>query len=286
MIAITAATGQFGRLVIEKLLEKGLPPSSLAAIVRNPAKAGELSARGIQVRQADYTDRETLTAAFGDVQRLLLISSSEVGQRVAQHGNVIEAAKQAGMKELLYTSVLHADTSSLILAEEHLATERLIAESGLPSVILRNGWYSENYTASIPAALSNGALVGSAGDGRIASAARADYAEAAAVLLAKSTFDAGQVLELAGDESYTLSDLAAEISRQVGKTIPYRDLPEADYRAILLSSGLPEPVAALLARCDVDASHGALFDGGRQLSRLIGRPSTPLAVSVKNALQG
>lgn len=286
MIAITAATGQLGRLVFEKLLEKDLPPSSLVAIVRNPAKAGELSTRGVQVRHADYTDRETLTTAFGDVRRLLLISSSEVGQRVVQHGNVIEAAKQAGVKELLYTSVLHADTSPLILAEEHLATERLIAESGLPSVILRNGWYSENYTASIPAALSNGALVGSAGDGRIASAARADYAEAAAVLLAKSTFDAGQVLELAGDGSYTLSDLAAEISRQVGKTIPYRDLPEADYRAILLSAGLPEPVAALLARFDVDASRGALFDDGRQLSRLIGRSSTPLAASVKKALQG
>lgn len=286
MIAITAATGQLGRLVIEKLLEKGLPPSSLAAIVRNSAKAGELSARGVPVRQADYTDRETLTAAFGGVQRLLFISSSEVGQRVAQHGNVIEAAKQAGVKEILYTSMLHADTSPLILAEEHLATERLIAESGLPSMILRNGWYSENYTASIPAALSNGALVGSAGAGRIASAARADYAEAAAVLLAKSTFEAGQVLELAGDESYTLSDLAAEISRQAGKTIPYRNLPEADYRAALLSAGLPEPVAALLARFDADASRGALFEDGRQLSRLIGRPSTPLAVSVKNALQG
>lgn len=284
MIALTGATGQLGRLVIEHLLRMQVDPSSIVAIVRNPAKAHDLAATGITVRQASYDDGNALTAALKDVRRLLLISSSELGQRTAQHAHIISAATHAGTPEIIYTSLLHADSSPLNLAEEHLATEALIAASGLAFTILRNGWYTENYTASIPAALAHGALVGSAGDGHIASAARTDYAEAAALVLARQEPLTGTTHELAGDDDFTLTQFAAEISRQSGKPISYHNLPEADYRAILLSAGLPEPLAAGLASWDVGASQGALFDNNRQLSHLIGRPTTPFTDSIKTTL--
>ncbi|MEK7949914.1 SDR family oxidoreductase [Luteolibacter soli] len=282
MIAITGATGQLGRLVIDHLLNR-LRPDQVVALVRDPVKATDLAGLGITVRQADYDDPATLEAALSGVEKLLLISSNEVGKRLSQHRNVIDAAKAAGVKFLTYTSVLHADRSLLGLADEHRQTEDYLSASGLPFALLRNGWYTENYTASIPSALAHGALVGGAGSGRISSAARADYAEAAAVVLA-SPVEPGQIFELAGDEAYTLAGLAAELSRQSGKEIPYRDLPEADYREFLLKAGLPEHFAALLADSDAAASRGALFDDDRQLGTLLGRPTTPLSESVRLAL--
>ncbi|MBL8830558.1 MAG: SDR family oxidoreductase [Planctomycetaceae bacterium] len=283
MIAVTGATGQLGSLVIEHLLKR-VPATSVVAIVRNLAKAADLADRGISVRQANYTDPDAFEKALAGVDKLLLVSSSEVGQRAAQHRNVITAAKRAGVKLLVYTSLLRADTSSLDLAPEHVETEAMIKTSGLPYIILRNGWYTENYTASIPGAIAHGAFLGSAGKGRIASAARQDYAEAAAVVLVNPQLP-GQVIELAGDTAYTLADLAAEISRQTGKTVPYRDLPSAEYRAVLLQAGLPEGLASGIASWDASAANDALFNEGRQLSRLIGRPTTPLAESVRVALQ-
>ncbi|WP_367872873.1 SDR family oxidoreductase [Luteolibacter sp. Populi] len=284
MIAITGATGQLGRLVIAELL-KSTPAGSLVAIVRDPAKAADFTASGVVVRQADYADRASLEAAFAGVAKLLLISSNELGSRATQHANAIAAAKTAGVSLLAYTSVLHADRSPLGLAAEHLETEQILAASGLPYAILRNGWYTENYTGSIPAALAHGVLAGSAGAGRISSAARQDYAEAAAKVLTGSAGTA-RIYELAGDESYTLADLAAEISKQSGKTVPYQDLPEADYAALLLKAGLPSPVAGLIASSDRSAAEGALFDDSRELSKLIARPTTPLAESVRQALLG
>jgi NAD(P)H dehydrogenase (quinone) len=282
LIAVTGATGQLGRLVVDHLLKK-VPASSVVAIVRNPSKASDFASRGISVRQADYTDQGALEKALAGVEKLLLVSSSEIGQRAVQHRNVISAAKRAGVKFLVYTSLLHANASSLDLAPEHLETEAVIKASGLPYVILRNGWYTENYTVSVPGAVAQGAFVGSAGKGRIASAARNDYAEAAVAALVNPP-QAAQVIELAGDTAYTLAELAAEISRQTGKTIPYRDLPAAEYRNLLLKAGLPEGLASGLASWDASAAHGALFDESRQLSRLIGRPTTPLAESVRAAL--
>lgn len=284
MIAITGATGQLGRLVIQNLL-KTVPAAQIVAAVRSPDKAADLAALGVQVRQADYAQPATLDAAFQGVDKLLLISSSEVGQRAPQHAAVIAAAQKAGVKLLAYTSILRADTSPLGLAAEHKETEAMLRASGLPHVLLRNGWYTENYAASVPAALQYGAVMGSAKDGRIASAARADYAAAAAAVLTQDG-QAGQVYELAGDTAYTLSELAAEIATQSGKPVVYNDLPEAAYAAALVQVGLPEGFAALLADSDVGASKGGLFDDGRQLSRLIGRPTTPLAEVVKAALAG
>ena len=278
MIVITGATGQLGQLVIKALLKK-IPASGIVAAVRNVEKARDIAALGVQVRHADYTQPASWDAALKGADKVLLISSSEIGQRAKQHRSVIDAAKRAGVKLLAYTSVLRADTSPLGLAAEHKETEAAIRASGVPFVLLRHGGYTENYTAGIPNALAHGTVYGCAGEGRIASATRADYAEAdVAVLTAEN--QAGKIYELAGDTSYTLTELAAEISRQSGKNISYVNLPEADYKKALLGAGLPEFVADLLANSDTGASKGGLFDDSRQLSKLIGKPTTPLAKAV------
>lgn len=277
-VAITGATGQLGRLTIAKL-KTLLPAGQIAALARSPEKAD----LGVETRAFDYDRPETLAPALAGVERLLLISSSEVGKRAPQHRAVIEAAKAAGVGEIVYTSLLHADRSPLSLAADHVETEAALAESGIPHTILRNGWYAENYTGSIPSALQHGALIGAAGAGRVSGAARADYAEAAARVLAEGGH-AGQTYELAADDAWTLADLAAEISRQSGRDIPYVDLPEAEYAAALVKAGLPEGLAAAIAGWDAGAAQGALFDDGRALSGLIGRPTTPLADVVRAAL--
>ncbi|QEM67578.1 SDR family oxidoreductase [Geobacter sp. FeAm09] len=282
MIVVTGATGQLGRLVIAALLKK-VPAGEIVAAVRNVDKARDIAALGVQVRQADYSQPAAWDGALKGADKLLLISSSEVGQRASQHRTVIDAAKRAGVKFIAYTSLLHADTSVLGLAAEHRETEAMLAASGIPFALLRNGWYTENYTAGVPAALSLGAVYGCAGDGRISSAARADYAAAAAAVLTADG-QAGRVYELAGDTAYTLTELAAEISRQSGKNIGYVNLAEADYKGALLKAGLPEPIAELLANSDSGAATGALFDDGGQLGRLIGRATTPLATTVGAAL--
>ncbi len=284
MIVVTGASGQLGRLVIQSLLRRQVPAGQIVAAVRTPAKAADLAALGVQVREADYTRPDTLDAALAGADRVLLISSNEVGQRASQHQNVIDAARRAGVKLLAYTSLLRADTSPLGLAAEHVATEAALKASGVPHVLLRNGWYTENYLASVAPALQHGALIGSAGEGRIASAARADYADAAAAAL-NLPDPAGRVYELAGDTAYTLAEFAAELSRQSGKTVPYVNLPEAEYATALVGAGLPEGFAALLADSDAGASRGALFDDGHQLSALIGRPTTPLSKLMAVALK-
>ncbi|EGT0650625.1 SDR family oxidoreductase [Citrobacter braakii] len=279
MIAITGATGQLGQHVIETLL-KTVPASQIVAIVRNPAKATALSQQGITVRQADYSDEAAFTTALQGIDKLLLISSSEVGQRAPQHRNVINAAKAAHVKFIAYTSLLHADRSPLGLADEHVATEKMLAESGIAYALLRNGWYTENYLASAPAALEHGVFIGAAGEGKIASATRADYAAAAARVISEDGH-AGKIYELAGDAGWTLSQLAAELAKQSGKKVVYQNLNEADFAAALKGVGLPAGLADMLADSDVGASKGGLFDDSHTLSKLIGRPTTSLADSVK-----
>jgi NAD(P)H dehydrogenase (quinone) len=269
-------------LVITALLKK-VPASSIVAAVRNVEKAKDIAALGVQVRAADYNQPLAWDAALKGADKVLLISSSEVGPRAKQHRSVIDAAKRAGIKLLVYTSILHADTSPLGLATEHKETEAMIRASGVPFTLLRNSWYTENYTTSIPSILAQGAMYGCAGEGRTASAARADYAEAAAVVLTAEN-QAGRVYELAGDTAYTRAELAAEISRRSGKNIGYVNLPEAEYKNVLLKAGLPEPYAALLADSDTGISKGGLFDNGHQLSKLIGRPTTSLAASAETVL--
>lgn len=279
-IAVTGATGHLGRLIIEKLKAK-VPADGIVALARTPEKAADL---GVETRPFDYSKPETLTPALRGVDTLMLVSSSEVGKRAVHHRNVIDAAKKAGVHRIVYTSLLHAGTSLLNLAEEHRQTEADLKASGIPYTILRNGWYAENYTGSIPGAVAGGAFLGSAGEGRISAAPRADFAEAAVAALTGTGHD-GKTYELAGDAAWTLSDLAAEISRQVGRAIPYRDMPAADYAAALAGLGLPAPLAQAIASWDADASRGALFHDGKDLSRLIGRPTTPLSTSVAEALK-
>ena len=278
-IGITGATGQLGQLVVGKLKEK-VSAESIVALVRNTERAAEL---GVEARAFDYSKPESLVASLVGIDKLLLISGNDLGQRLPQHLAVIAAAKEAGVKQFVYTSILHADTSSLGLAGEHLATEAALKASGLAYTILRNGWYTENYVGSAKGAIGAGAFIGCAGAGKIASAVRADYAEAAAVVLAGEGSE-NKTYELAGDTAYTLTELAAEISRQAGKTIPYNNLTETQYADILKSFGLPDGLAEMLADSDTGASKGGLFDDSHVLSTLIGRSTTPLATVLAEAI--
>ncbi|GGM97124.1 NAD(P)-dependent oxidoreductase [Terrabacter tumescens] len=284
-LLVTGASGQLGRLVVEALLERGTPAADVVAIARTPESITDLAERGVQVRRADYTDPASLDAAFVGVNRLLLVSGSEVGQRIAQHANVIDAAKRAGVGFVAYTSITRADTTDLLLAAEHRATEELLAGSGLPHALLRNSWYLENYTGQLPTVLEHGAVLGAARDGRVSAATRADYAEAAAVVLAgEEDGHEGAVYELGGDHAFTLGELAETVGRVAGREVVYRDLSVADYTAALVAAGLPEGYAAVLADSDRGIAEGALFTDSGDLSRLVGHPTTDLETALRAAV--
>lgn len=279
-IAITGATGQLGRLAIAAIKARA-PGADLLALVRDPAKAADLA---VPTRAFDYRQPETLAPALQGVTVLVLISSNDFNDRAGQHANVIAAAKAAGVGRIIYTSILKGDASPMaLLPADHIQTEAALKESGLPFTLLRNGWYTENYTGALGAALEHGAIIGSAGEGRLSTASRADYAEAIAVVALESGHER-KIYELAGDDSYTLADLAGEVSRQAGKAVAFVNLSEADYAKALEGFGLPAGFAAVLADSDAAASRGALFDDSRTLSALIGRPTTPMAETVKAAL--
>jgi NAD(P)H dehydrogenase (quinone) len=282
MIVVTGATGQLGRIVIDELL-KTTEAKNIIAAVRTPAKASGLAERGVQVREADYSRPETLATAFDGASRLLLISGNDLGKRVEQHRAVIDAAKSAGVAFVAYTSILHCDTTPLLLAADHLATERYLLASGLTYSLLRNGWYYENQTAAIQLAIQNGAFIGASGDGRFSAAPRSDYAAAAAAVLT-GTGREDAVLELGGDHPYTRAELAAEVSRQTGQVIEYHNLSEAEYKKIL-SKVLPTVFADAIADAEAHAAQGALDDNSHTLSRLLGRPTASLAEAVESALR-
>lgn len=283
MIAVTGATGHLGRLVLAGLLEK-VAAKEVVALARTPSKLADLAARGVQVRAFDYSKPEVLAAALHGVERLLLISSSEFGDRVGQHRAVISAAKQAGVKHVAYTSILRGVESPLALGADHAGTERALRESGLAFTLLRNGWYFENYTENLKPALAHGTFIGSAGQGRIAAASRADFAAAAVAVLTGQGHE-GKAYELGGDAPFTMAELAAEVSKQLGKPIGYTDLPAEQYRGALVGAGLPAPVADIFVDADLHITRGALDDGSRELSRLIGRPTTTLASAVVAGLK-
>ncbi|SEB47029.1 NAD(P)H dehydrogenase (quinone) [Nocardioides exalbidus] len=280
---VTGASGHLGRLAVQALLERGVAASDVVATARDTAAISDLADLGVETRTADYTDPASLEQALAGVDRVLLVSSSAVGERVAQHANVIEAAKKAGVELLAYTSITRADTSTLALADEHRATEGLLAASGLPVVLLRNSWYLENYTGQVATALEHGAVLGAAGEGRVSAASRADYAAAAAAALVADD-QAGQVHELGGDTAFTLEEYAAALAAASGTEVVYRDLPAPDYTAVLVGAGLPEPYAAVLADSDLGIARGELRTDSGDLSRLIGRPTTSLADAVGAAL--
>lgn len=282
-IAVTGASGQLGRL-IAKDLRKLAPEKIVVGLLRDPAKGADLAAAGVELRKADYADAAGFEAALAGVDKLILVSSNEIGQRFAQHSNVIEAAKKAGVRLVVYTSLLHAAESGLSLAPEHVQTEEALKASGLPYVILRNGWYTENHADSIRQAAASGSFVGAAGEGRISSAARADYALAAARAVLGAA-QPGETYELAGDRAWTLADLATEIGLATGKPTAYANLSAAEYAGVLASVGLPQPVAEMIAGWDVETAKGALQGEGSVLRRLTGRPSTSLAQSIGEILK-
>jgi NAD(P)H dehydrogenase (quinone) len=283
MIGITGANGNLGQLVIKNLLQI-IPATQIVAAVRNPEKAGNLHPLGVQIREADYDRPETLTQAFNGVEKLLLISAVQPGERFRQHRAAIDAAMQAGVNLIAYTSLLRADTSELILAGEHLQTEEYLKSSGMNFVLLRNGWYLENHTAALASALGHASINGSAGGGRFASASRADYAGAAVTVLTQPGH-AGKTYELAGDHAFSMPELAEEVSRQAGRQIVYNDLAPSEYEAMLLGLGLPKMIVDVVVDADVQSSKGALDSTSGDLSRLLGRNTTRLSEAVKAALQ-
>ncbi|MFG2285654.1 SDR family oxidoreductase [Streptomyces sp. NPDC048595] len=282
-IVVTGASGALGRLVIDELLKRAAP-GEIVAVARDRAKTAGLAALGVGIKIADYGRPETLDGVFATGDRVLLISGNEAGQRLTQHRDVIDAAREAGVGLLAYTSVLGGPTATFSIAEEHIATEQALLASGVPYCLLRNGWYHENYTGALAGTLKAGAVVGSAGAGRVASAARRDYAEAAAVVLT-GTGHENSVYELSGDTAWSMAEYAAEVSRQTGRRIPYRDLPQERYVALMIEAGVPALGAQLVADADAGIARGELAATPGDLSRLIGRPTTPIAESIADALQ-
>ncbi len=287
MIAVTGATGHLGRLVIDGLL-KTVPASEIIAVVRTPEKAADLAALGVSVRAGDYTLPDTLRPALAGADKVLLISSSDLSAgsdaRAAQHQAVIDAAKAEGVSLLAYTSILRADTSPLGLARVHKATEDSIRESRIPFVFLRNGWYFENQTGALAPAIEHGAIIGAAGDGKFASAGRADYAAAAVAALTLPGQE-NKIYELAGDTPYTMTELAAEVAQQSGKPVAYQNLPAADYQKALEGFGLPAPLAEMLVDADAGAAKGELDGPSADMRSLIGRPTMTLAEAVAAAVK-
>ncbi|WP_417711473.1 SDR family oxidoreductase [Roseibium aggregatum] len=282
MIAVTGANGQLGRLVLKHLAKLTAQP--VRALVRSPEKAADLASGQVAVVKADYDDSSTLPAALEGVERLLLISGSEVGKRVPQHKAVIDAAKAAGVRFIVYTSLLNVPQSSLLLGEEHKETEKLLSESGIAHAVLRNGWYVENFGGTISAALAHGAVAGASGDGKFSAAGREDYAEAAARIVSGSDLST-RALELGGSSAFSLADLAAELSSQTGRDIPFNNLPEATYAGILVQAGLPEGFAKILADADRGASEGDLFTASTALEDLNGHPARSLKDFVAESLK-
>ncbi|MEV6803665.1 SDR family oxidoreductase [Streptomyces sp. NPDC051132] len=281
-IVVTGATGHLGRHVVEQLLEK-VPAERITAVVRDEAKAAALAARGVRLAVADYDAPETLEGLFAAGDRVLLISGNEVGEnRVRQHSAVIDAAKAAGVALLAYTSA--PGTLTAALADDHRATEKVLLASGVPYSLLRNGWYHENYTENLAPVLEHGAVVQAAGGGRVSSAARADYAAAAVAVLTGEGHE-NTTYELGGDEAWSFAEYAAELSRQTGREIAYQPVPTETLTGILTGAGLPEPLAAVLAGVDASIEKGELVVTSGDLSRLAGRPTTPLADAVRAALK-
>ncbi len=282
-IVVTGATGHLGRLVVEGLLTK-IPAGQIAGVVRDQAKAAPLAAQGVEIRVADYDQPDSLATAFRAGDKVLLISGSELGKRVAQHQAVVDAARTAGVAQLVYTSILGGPKADFVLGRDHQVTETIIKDSGLPHVLLRNGFYSDNYFDGLADTLQRGQIDGNAADGRVASAARADFAAAAVAVLTEDGHE-GRTYELSGDTAWTFAELAAEVSRQSGTEVAYRDVASSERRAALLEVGLPEQIADLLVDIDDAIARGLLDDRSGDLGRLIGRPTTNVAETIKQALK-
>lgn len=281
---VTGATGHLGGLIVDGLLAAGVPAGEVAAVVRNEGKAARLRDVGVEIRVADYDDTEALRTAFRAGDRVVFVSGSDLERRAAQHRNVVAAAREAGVALLAYTGILGGPEADLLLATDHKATEQAILDSELPYTFLRNGWYHEVYTETIPQILERGAVIASAGEGRVATAARADYAAAAVAVLTGEGHE-GKAYELCGDTAWSFAEFAAELSKQTGREIPYRALTAAEHKEVFVGAGLPGPVADVLVDIDRAIERGLLVRTTGDLARLIGRPPTSLADAIATALK-
>ena len=279
-IAVTGATGHLGGLVIESLLAKGVAASDIVAIARSEEKAQNLASQGINIAVATYEDKAALTTALEGVDRLVFVSASEVGKRVAQHATIISAAQAAGVSLIAYTSLLNLDSSELFLAPEHKETEKMLADSGIDHVLLRNGWYWENYASALDTGKAMGKFFSAAGEAKVSGAARKDFAEAAAVVVT-SDGHAGKTYELAGAPALTYPEVAAQVGEVLGNDVEYVNLSVAEYEKSLVEAGLPADFAAGLAGADPVIEKGALYSESTDLQDLIGRPSTSVAETFK-----
>lgn len=279
--AVTGATGPFGRHAVEELLRRGIPAADVVAVVRTPSNAADLAERGVQVREGDYSRPETLPAALAGVQRLLFVSGSEVGRRVPQHTAVVEAAQAAGVERIVYTSILKADTTTNPLAGEHKATEQVLRSSGIPTTVVRNGWYVENYTSQMGQYLATGEILGAAGTGKVSGAPRADYAAAAAAALLADV--EGDVTYELGGPAFSFDDLAAALTEVTGTAVVSRDVSVAEYVAALQEHGLDEGTATFVASLDASIAAGELETDSTDLADLLGRPVTPLTEALRAA---
>lgn len=279
-LVVTGATGQLGRLVVASLLSKGVAADRIVALGRDDERLAELAALGVTARKVDYSDARAVADAIVDAERVLLISGNEVGQRLSQHQNVIDAAKTVGVDLLAYTSVAHADTSGIMLAEEHRATEEAIVASGLPHAFLRNSWYIENYTSQLATYLEHGTILGAAGDGQVSAATRADFAEAAAAVLL--TEQPKAVYELGG-AGVSMTDIAETVSDVTGVEVSYTNVPGDELIKVLVNAGVPEQYAAILADADRGLGRGELYVEPTDLEDLLGRPATSLADGLRSA---
>lgn len=273
-IAITGATGQIGELVIQNLL-KSTKAENIVALVRNVEKAQSLKQQGVELRLFNYDQPETLVPVLEGIDKLLLISANEIGRRTPQHQAVIQAAISANVPYIAYTSLLNAPTSLLGLAQEHRETEALILQSSLKYTFLRNNWYNDNYLANVQHTAETGILYGSAQDGKISSASRLDYAEAAATVLNTEGHE-NKIYELAGSTSFTLADLASYIANASGKAVDYQNISAEDYTQALTAAGLPSALINVIVDADIQTAKGAMFSDSKDLERLIGRKTTPI----------
>ena len=281
-IAITGATGQLGHYVIQALLTK-TDAQNIVALVRDLNKAQHLKAQGVELRHFDYDQTETLAPALEGIDKLLLISANEIGRRTPQHQAVIQAAQQSKVPYIAYTSLLNADTSALGLSQEHRETETLIKESGLAYTFLRNNWYTENYLAGLSHAIESGTLYGAANDGKISSASRIDYAEAAATVLISDAHE-NKIYELAGSTAFTLQDFANTISEVSGQAVQYKNLTSEQYHQALVQAGLPTGLVDVIVDADVKTQTGAMFSDSKDLEKLIGRKTTSIQEEITNTL--
>jgi len=278
---VTGATGQLGRLTVESLLERGVDPAEIVATGRSVEKLSDLAERGVRVERFDFDDVAESVSWLGAGDVLLLVSASEPGKRVPQHTAVVELAQRSGVARIVYTSAPAADDTTLVLAPEHAATEQVIRASGLPFTFLRNGWYTENYAATVDQARATGVVANSAGDGRIASAPRADFAEAAAVALVTDGHD-NAVYELSGDVAWDFDEFAATLTEVLGREVSYQRLTPEEHRQALLGAGIDEGTAGFVVALDQNAAEGVLGVTTGELAKLIGRPTVPLAATLSD----